>query len=242
LTEHLAPAILNALADGELSALELTAASAHLAECPACTSAALALSLQKSATARAGQRFVAPAGLRDRIAAQLAAPKPEPVRKTTPYLWAGIAALLILGISLFVARRPDTNSLAQEIADQHIATLAANAPPQVISSDRHTVKPWFQGRIPFSFNLPQTLPADVTLDGANLTYLHGQPAAQLLYSIGKHHASIFLQQRSGASPIRTDRNGFHLVTFTTPSLEAVAISDADPTRLSELAHLLEQAQ
>jgi anti-sigma factor RsiW len=65
-------------------------------------------------------------------------------------------------------------ALVTEVFDQHVATLAANLPPQVISTDRHTVKPWFQGKIPFSFNLPEGLPSDTTLDGANLTYL--QPA------------------------------------------------------------------
>jgi anti-sigma factor RsiW len=85
-----------------------------------------------------------------------------------------------------------------EVADQHIARLAAGSPPQVISTDRHTVKPWFQGKLPFSFNLPDELPADAKLDGANLTYIRDQPGAQLLYSIGKHHVSAFVTEARGS--------------------------------------------
>jgi anti-sigma factor RsiW len=69
----------------------------------------------------------------------------------------------------------------------------------VLSSDRHTVKPWFQGKLPFSFNLPEGLPSDTTLDGANLTYLHNRPVAQLLYSIGRHRVSVFVQQSTGGA-------------------------------------------
>ena len=88
-----------------------------------------------------------------------------------------------------------------EVCDEHIAALAAGAAPEVVSSDRHTVKPWFQGRLPFSFNLPQVLPADTALDGANLTYVRGAPAAQLLFSIGKHRVSMFVRQRGKLSPV-----------------------------------------
>src|SRR5580698_7003194 len=154
---------------------------------------------------------------------------------------------------IFTQRHAQTSELASvqqaalvtEVSDLHIATLAANQPPQVISSDRHTVKPWFQGKIPFSFNLPQNLPSDTTLDGANLTYLRSQPTAQLLFSIGKHHVSVFIQQKSAATPSRssmTDHCGFHITSFTTPDLEVVAVSDADPTRLTDLVSRIQQAQ
>jgi anti-sigma factor RsiW len=136
-------------------------------------------------------------------------------------------------------------ALITEVFDQHVATLANNQPLQVISTDRHTVKPWFQGRIPFSFNLPQGLPSDTTLDGANLTYLDNQPVAQLLYSIGKHRVSVFLRQKSGkteANELLAERSGFHVIGFNTDDLEVVAVSDVDPVRLSDLVGVIKQAQ
>jgi anti-sigma factor RsiW len=127
--------------------------------------------------------------------------------------------------------------------DQHVATLADSQPLQVISSDRHTVKPWFQGKLPFSFNLPQNLPNDTTLDGANLTYLGNQPVAQLLYGIGKHRVSVFLRQESGkvqVNELHAERSGFYVMGFGANGLQVIAISDVDPVRLAELAGAIEQ--
>ena len=148
------------------------------------------------------------------------------------------------------ARNAETASAEQaalvtEVFDQHVATLAANMPPQVISTDRHTVKPWFQGKIPFSFNLPEGLPKDTTLDGANLTYLHNQPVAQLLYSIGKHHVSVFVRNKpttGRTSELLTEHAGFHVMDSGTHDLEVVAVSDVDPARLAELVSTIRKAQ
>jgi anti-sigma factor RsiW len=146
------------------------------------------------------------------------------------------------------ARKTETASaehaaLVTEVFDQHVATLAANLPPQVISTDRHTVKPWFQGKIPFSFNLPESLPKDTTLDGANLTYLHNQPVAQLLYSIGKHRVSVFVKPTPGRPNGKlTEHSGFHVMDSGTDDLEVVAVSDVDPARLAELVNTIRKAQ
>jgi anti-sigma factor RsiW len=265
LNEHLSFATLNALADGELAGDELLGVNGHLAACPQCTSSALAQSLLKSATGRAGQRFAPSPELRERLTrlaaredsyAQAAPSElaPGPLRGFVAYGWVAAVTVLLVCASLLVALRStqrkvlessEVAGLVAEVSDQHIATLAANAPPEVISSDRHTVKPWFQGKLPFSFNLPQSLPGDTTLDGANLTYLHGQPTAQLLYSIGKHHVSVFVQQRAGAAAsggIEADHAGFHVTGFRTDNLEAVAVSDVDPARLADLLGRIQQAQ
>lgn len=184
-------------------------------------------------------------------------PIPMPIARRSPQFgrmgWALAAALLLAAVCIGVVQRSLQQSQASsgraalitEVCDQHIAVLAAGLPPQVLSSDRHTVKPWFQGKLPFSFNLPEKLPADTTLDGANLTYLHNQPVAQLLYNIGRHRVSVFLLANPGATAAHdlfAEHSGFHLRTFTTSGLEAVAVSDADSARLSELVNALEQAQ
>jgi anti-sigma factor RsiW len=132
-----------------------------------------------------------------------------------------------------------------EACDLHIAMLAANQPPQVISGDRHTVKPWFQGKLPFSFNLPETLPADTTLDGANLVYLHNHPVAQLLFSIGRHRVSVFVEEKSASGvlgALKTAHEGFNVTGFDTDDLEVIAVSDVDPARLTALSSSLQAAQ
>ncbi|MGA3343462.1 MAG: zf-HC2 domain-containing protein [Terracidiphilus sp.] len=269
MNNHLSHAILNALADGELSAEQLAGANEHLAECPSCTSKALSQSLLKSATAKAGRRYAPPTQFQEhlvRLASEADSVGQGPGMRSAPLSpsrshwgfeslgWATAALILLFTVSMmFVERAADRAKVAStedaalvtEVFDQHVATLAGNMPLQVVSTDRHTVKPWFQGRIPFSFNLPQGLPSDTTLDGANLTYLRNQPVAQLLYSIGKHRVSVFLRQRSGATDVNallTERSGFHVVSFSTIDLDAIAVSDVDPVRLSELVSSIKHAQ
>ena len=76
------------------------------------------------------------------------------------------------------------------MADLHVSDLASANPYDVVSSDRHTVKPWFQGKIPFAFNLPEFAGTEFTLLGGRLVYLHQQPAAQLVVGVGKHRISV----------------------------------------------------
>ena len=169
-------------------------------------------------------------------------------RSIRPAAWAALAAAILLAVSFLGWRQlHQTSTLAAELLDQHLATLSSAATPQVISTDRHTVKPWFQGRLPFSFNIPdaQVLPPDTTLKGADLTYLNNQPAALLLFTIHKHEVSVFLTQRS-TSPTLTalpsTRAGFTLHTATTRDLCIVAVSDVNPADLDNLLAVLVQAQ
>jgi anti-sigma factor RsiW len=269
MTDHLSLDVLSALVDGELTADQLASANQHLAVCPSCTSSALYQSLLKSATARAGHRYTPPPQLRERLALLAAQtnsqsqPRGIQVAPISPSRsfgrfgslgWAVAAALLLVTLSWVIVQRTaqraervsaEQAALVTEVFDQHVATLSDSQPLQVISTDRHTVKPWFQGRIPFSFNLPQGLPSDTTLDGANLTYLDNQPAAQLVYSIGKHRVSVFLRQRSGnaeAHELPAEHSGFHLMGFSAGDLEVVAVSDVDPARLAELVSAIRHAQ
>jgi len=154
------------------------------------------------------------------------------------------AGLLEQGLERREAAHAGETAMVTEVIDEHVAALAANGPPEVVSSDRHTVKPWFQRKIPFSFSLPEGLPADVTLDGANLTYLHHRPVAQLLYTIGKHRVSVFVQEREGANAkgLRVEQAGFHVLGFETAELSVVGVSDVEEARLAGLMRSIQAAQ
>ncbi len=268
MTSHLSPEMLAALADGELQTQELVSVQEHLAACAMCTSSALAHTLLKFATARAGQRYAPPPDLTALLSRQIAReatnpqtpPGPAPLRFASGFGalgWAAAAVLLVAvtvsGSWLLVERNASQkmalastdNALVSEVFDQHVATLAAAGPPQVVSSDNHTVKPWFQGRLPFAFNLPENLPAGMALDGANLTYLRDQPVAQLLFSIGRHRVSVFVMKKAGnavTGDLPPEHSGFHVMGFSSGSLEGIAISDVNPARLAELVASLAQAQ
>ena len=241
MSEHLSAPVMNAIVDGELDSTELAQAEAHLATCLQCSSQCLSLGILKRRVAAAGARYELPAGLEQRMRRAIAPVQAAP----TPWVrWGAVAAVIAVCAALVPFERSLTKDAATvgEVVDQHIATMAANAPPQVVSSDRHTVKPWFQGKLPYSFNLPQSLPADVTLDGANLSYLEGRPVAQLLFRIGKHQASVFVEQSGAPAISSADRAGFHVAGFRTAELEVVAVSDADRARLTELLRALQAAQ
>jgi anti-sigma factor RsiW len=262
MSEHLSQVQLSALVDGELTRDQLALVQQHLAECASCTSKALAQSLLKASTKRAGLRYAPTGALEDRMAAIAKQHSPSSRRADQSdggRLWLSLAAAAVMLLAVSIAgtalwgrhqsepaiASANRAALETEMIDQHIATLAANSPPEVISSDRHTVKPWFQGKLPFSFNLPENLPADTKLEGADLTYIHGQPAAQLIYSIGKHRVSVFVTQRTDKTVAHggpSDHAGFHMAGFNTRDLDAIAVSDVEPSRLWGLDDLIEQAQ
>jgi anti-sigma factor RsiW len=249
ISAHPDPYQLTAFVDGELAASDADGIQRHLADCHPCSLRALSATQLKAATARAAQRFTAPPETLVRLTAQLRSHEPKRAPHVYPsriIAWTALAASLVLALSVFGWRQfHQANALSAELLDQHLATLSAGASPEVLSTDRHTVKPWFQGKLPFSFNLPPSLPADTTLKGGDLTYLNGQPAALLLFTIHKHEVSVFLTQRSGAAIAAipsTTRSGFDIHYASTHDLRIVAVSDVNPADLELLLSALVQAQ
>jgi anti-sigma factor RsiW len=251
--EHLNPETLNAFIDDELQTSEQQGVQQHLAGCHQCTLRVLSATQLKAATARAGHRFAPPADALARLTAQLRREPQKTARiySIRPIAWTALAAALVLAISLIGWRQVhQSNTLSAELLDQHLATLSSAATPQVISTDRHTVKPWFQGRLPFSFNLPDSgaLPPDATLKGADLAYLSGQPAALLLFTIHKHQVSVFVIQRTGISDnpafsrMANNRAGFSIHYAATRDLRFIAVSDVNPADLDLLVSAVVKAQ
>jgi anti-sigma factor RsiW len=248
-TGHLDPDQLSTFIDGELSPGESNEVQQHLADCHSCALRVLSATQFKVATARAAQRFAAPPETLARLTAQL---RPNEAKKIVriysfrSIALTGLVACLVIALSLMGWwQTHQAISLSAELLDQHLATLSSGASPEVLSTDRHTVKPWFQGKLPFSFDLPDVLPVDTTLKGGNLTYLSGQPAALLLFTIHKHEVSVFLTQRP-TGPIATllprTRSGFAIHYATTPDLRIVAVSDVNPADLDLLLSALVHAQ
>lgn len=259
MTDHPSGATLSAFADGELAAEQAADARQHVDQCLSCASRLIDTWLLKASITQSGHRYALPPAAEERLRKAIteepsAAPRAAPARARRSWFavsdWVAAAAMLLVllgwGLVQFRAGRHGENaSLAAEASDLHIAVLASSAPPQVVSSDRHTVKPWFQGKLPFSFNLPEALPGDARLDGANLAYLGDQPVAQLLFSVGRHRASVFIEQKKNAEPLRpitTNHAGFHVIALETGDLEFVAVSDAESSRLLALAMALRDAQ
>ena len=144
------------------------------------------------------------------------------------------------------ARRMRNNLIVDELVDLHVSTLASAAPVDVVSTDRHTVKPWFEGKIPFTFNLPELQGTSFELVGGRVTYLRQSPGAELIYRIRKHHITAFIfQSRVVPSDYprsdELDARSFHGETFERQGLRYFVIGDAATVDLRALSDLLKNA-
>jgi anti-sigma factor RsiW len=238
---------LDAYLDGELPSDEMHAFDAHVRECPACAAAALARVQMKRAVQTAGKRFVPNAEFKNRIQKSISA-KPQRRWLSGWVLAASMAGVLLVAAltSNYLGTRSRNNQVFSEIADLHVTALASASPAEVISTDRHTVKPWFQGKIPFSFNLPDLQNTEFSLLGGRMTYLEQTPGAHLIYDVRKHHISVFVFQER-ALPARMDASfspkniAFNMEIWSQGGLRYFAIGDASAADVDALAKLFKAA-
>jgi anti-sigma factor RsiW len=230
--------------DGELPSEEMRTFDAHVRSCPSCSADALTRVQMKRAIQVAGKRFTPRTEFRRRMQ-QSIAPKPQRRFRLGWMLAAAAAVILVVGTltSAYLGTRSGRDQVFSELADLHVETLASSSPVDVISTDRHTVKPWFQGRIPFSFNLPELQNSEFSLLGGRVTYLDQTPGAHLIYDVRKHHISVFVfQERSLPASLDTNyllpkKLPFTVETWSQGGLRYFVIGDASPADINNLAKL-----
>jgi anti-sigma factor RsiW len=241
-------ATLDTYLDSELSEEETRTFDAHVRSCPSCSADALARVQTKRAIQVAGKRYTPSAEFRKRVQQSIAA-KPQRSFRLGWMFAAAMAVILAVGVltSNYVGTRSGRDQVFSEIADLHVATLASSSPVDVISTDRHTVKPWFQGRIPFAFNLPELENSEFSLLGGRMTYLDQMPGAHLIYDVRKHHISVFVFQERSLPP-RLDENSlapkklsFNMETWSQGGLRYFVIGDASAADIDSLAKLFKTA-
>jgi anti-sigma factor RsiW len=158
---------------------------------------------------------------------------------------AMIAAIVGIGFWARHTQRPD---VLAEIADMHVATLASANPVDVVSTDRHTVKPWFEGKLPFTFDLPELQNTEFRLIGGRVAYVGQSPSAQLLFGIRKHQVSVFILQDSrnltglSARPASERRLAFNSETWSDNGLRYIVIGDTSAEDVRALGNLLRSAK
>ena len=158
-------------------------------------------------------------------------------------------ALLIVGIiSLNLNRsRRGEQQLLSELADLHVGTLASSNPVDVVSTDRHTVKPWFAGKIPFTFNLPELQDSPFTLVGGKVSYLNQSPGAELIFRVRQHQISVFIfqEQALGNEHVRDAAQSalsFNVRSWSHNGLRYFVIGDAGAQDLDKLSELMKAAR
>jgi anti-sigma factor RsiW len=236
--------------DGELPSEGARAVDAHLRGCSTCAAEALRRVQLKRTVQEAGQRFTPDPAFRARMQKKFA----TPVGSKTRWRWlpafvtATAAALLVASAFVLTVHRErlGQRQLISELVDQHVATLASSSPVDVISSDRHTVKPWFQGKIPFTFNLPELQGSPFVLVGGRVTYLDQSPGAELIFRVRQHQISVFIFQQRGLSDARVNEamkspGSFEVRSWDQNGLRYFMVGDASPQDLDKLSEMLKAA-
>jgi anti-sigma factor RsiW len=236
---------LDAYVDESCPPDERDAFEEHLRTCQSCSTEALGRLQMKRAIRAAASRYTPPPEFRLRIEKSIQAKqKPRRISALLPWVTAFAAALLlvVLPLALWMRHSSRDQALAQ-LVDLHIATLASANPVDVVSTDRHTVKPWFQGKLPFTFNLPELENSQYKLLGGRLVYFNHRPAAQLLFELRKHELSVFIVQGNDGSvaPVNARENGFSTESWTHDNLRYVVVSDAAPADVHALGELFRNA-
>jgi anti-sigma factor RsiW len=237
--------LLDAYADHELDLPRSLELEQHLQSCPACAAALRSL--------RAGSRVLrehapyhrAPDTLRARLHAQVpatAAPTAKPRRDWSRWALPIAAGLAVaVGINLFMPKRGP--ALEDELVSSHVRSLQAEHLADVVSTDQHTVKPWFAGKLDYSPPVRDFAAQDFALTGGRLDYLDHRNVAALVYRHRKHVLNLYVWPAagSGGTEHAESREGYNLLHWTTEGMEWWAVSDMSADGLKQFEVLEENA-
>jgi anti-sigma factor RsiW len=206
--------------DGELDAVHSAEFELHLRQCPACPAELQRLRAVRSLVLQHAPYFVRP-----------------PKRGLAP-AWVALAAAACIVAAVVVSKPTTDSALENEVTGAHLRSLQASHLVDVPSSDHHTVKPWFTGKLDFAPEVVQA--AGFELVGGRLDYLDSRPVAALVYRRRQHTINVFTWPAAGGDqlPKADTRQGFHLLHWTRAGMRWWAVSDASAEDLKELAEVI----
>jgi anti-sigma factor RsiW len=238
--------LLEACVDGELDAIRTLRVEEHTEGCPECRSRYDGHKTLHQAIQSQAHYFEAPAHLHARVQNALReAARDQKMASATP-AWpgwryaaiaAGVAVLAIITATLvMLLKRPSASELlAQQVVASHIRSLMANHLMDVASSDQHTVKPWFNGRLDFAPVVKDLASEGFPLAGGRLDYLAGRPVAALLYKRHQHTINLFQWPSPVSEPNAKTFTikGYHAIRWAQSGMAYWAVSDLNPAELAD---------
>jgi anti-sigma factor RsiW len=242
--------LLQALADGELDAGNAHAVEAHVATCARCARRLHEIHGVREALAGHSLRFEAPDNLRAKVEAALPAPIRRPVRTSRRSLLQGFALGTLLSsavaasVAVMVMHGDDDRRILGEAVSAHLRSLQADHLIDVQSSDQHTVKPWFNGRIELAPPVIDLTAQGFTLVGGRLDYMGDKAVASLVYRRRQHVINLFVAPGGGLAhlPGSETVRGFNVRRWTSDGLTFIAVSDLNADELQEFGEKFEAAE
>jgi anti-sigma factor RsiW len=245
--------LLHALIDGELDAGHAREIEAHIATCADCAAKLAAYRQMSQQVAGAGLRYSAPVSLRRRIDAAL--PKGTIVSNVTPMpsrrgvlrgfaLGSAVSAIAATGLFAIVLRNDDEQRIESEVVSAHLRSLQAGHLIDVVSSDQHTVKPWFNGKLDVSPPVIDLTAQGFTLIGGRLDYVNERAIGAVVYKRRAHVINLFVAQTSNAerrSATIDTVQGFNIRRWRDHGLNYWAVSDIGADELAEFGDKFEAA-
>jgi anti-sigma factor RsiW len=239
--------LLNARLDGELDASRRAAVDEHVKTCLLCTDEARMLERVSLAIRDEISRNPAPEHLRNNIRFALRGAdyleRRQPAANWKQWTIGAAAALLVAALAsapFLVNVRDHRQALAQELLSAHERALLGRE-VDVISTDRHTVKPWFNGKLPFSPPVADLADQGFPLEGGRVDYAGGRPVAALVYRRRLHRIDVFIWPAADTKPpARFESNGYHELSWQRNGFVFVCVSDLNAAELATFARLLQQ--
>jgi len=233
--------------DGELGVERAAEVDAHVQTCAACRGLADSRGREREALRAKLPRYAAPPDLEARVTAALrSAERPRAVRgRSFGASW--LAAAWVLGAVLgggvtYRAARPRSEGVtSHDMLTSHLRSLISeDRMVDMASSDHHTLKPWFAGKIDFSPPVLDLASAGFPLVGARIDYVAGQRVAVLVYRHGGHIVSLFVNRGAPPSAGVRSEQGYSVLGWSEGGLDFTAISDAAPDELTLFARLFRE--
>jgi anti-sigma factor RsiW len=237
--------MLHAYSDGELDLVRSLDVEQHIKACTTCAAENQTLLSLRSALRFGELRYAAPQSLRKQVR-QMARSSEEKIplfRATWLWQWltAGATAVAILAFMMRPMGSSDRDQLANELVSSHVRSLMAAHLTDVVSSDQHTVKPWFNGKLDFAPDVKDFAAQGFPLIGGRLDYLNGREVAALIYQRNKHFINVFVwpADHAGAEqPAGENLRGYHLINREVNGLHYTLVSDLNSGELGQLADLI----